>query len=56
MVSLIPLCDAQEGADFGKIVHIDLISKYVWVIETIYHRRKVSFRELLWVDGRDNVL
>lgn len=28
-----------------------LISKYVWVIETIYRRRKISFKELneLWL-------
>ena len=32
-----------------------LISKYVWVIETIYRRRKISFKELnkLWVHDVD---
>lgn len=32
-----------------------LISKYVWVIETIYRRRKISFKELneRWVDDID---
>ena len=32
-----------------------LITKYVWVIETIYHRRKISFKELneLWL--RDDI-
>ena len=27
-----------------------LISKYVWIVETIYHAKKISFRELneLW--------
>lgn len=31
------------------------ISKYVWVIETIYRRRKISFKELneLWL--RDDI-
>ena len=34
-----------------------LITKYVWVIETIYRRRKISFKELneLWL-FRDKVL
>ena len=28
-----------------------MITKYVWVIETIYHRRKITFKELneLWL-------
>ena len=32
-----------------------LITKYVWVIETIYRRRKISFKELneLWL--RDDI-
>ncbi len=32
-----------------------MITKYVWVIETIYHRRKISFKELneLWL--RDDI-
>ena len=32
-----------------------LITKYVWMIETIYHRRKISFKELneLWL--RDDI-
>ena len=34
-----------------------LISKYVWVIETIYRRRKISFKELneIWVRDMDYV-
>lgn len=32
-----------------------LTSKYVWVIETIYRRKKISFKELneRWVDDID---
>lgn len=32
-----------------------LISKYVWVIETIYRKRKISFKELneLWLRDTD---
>ena len=34
-----------------------LITKYVWVIETIYRRRKISFKELneLWLRGNHGV-
>ena len=32
-----------------------LITKYVWVIETIYHRRKISFKELNELRLRDDI-
>ncbi len=33
-----------------------LISKYAWVIETIYRAKKISFKELLWNGGDVEVL